>query len=609
MSEKFRLGLTMAGVVSAGAYTGGVLDYLIQTLDAWYAKKGFDPSVPNHEISLDIISDASAGGITGALALHMENRYPVLPQERQNGEYLKKNVFYQTWVNLLQDDMLPLLLRPSDIVRNGKVVSLLNSEFIEQVAEKAIVCLPECATAPPVYVSRDMELVLTLSNLAGFKYRLRFDKNAASSHTMTQHRDYAFFRRGDKYTGRGRIPLALQKNIGIDELKQAAPATGAFPVELAYRKFVRKKEYILENPDLVFYKEGVSELVGLDLKDLEEDYVNYNVDGGMMNNEPFDLTMKLMARKSAEANHGQTQLEKKEKHFDSTIIIFDPFPSEESKSVVAEKELSQKDLKTGSPAQSEFQKFPYDLIQVISRIYKAMRGELLFKGEDIVEAFTKEDFSRFLISPRRRKKVVVDGEKQEQEIDDSLAIACGALDGFAGFFDKSFREHDFYLGRANFKSFLRNYFRVRLENGVPVNPIFRDGYTPEAIQRFRFQDESERAEMGEEAPWYVPIIPDVYKEVYEETALQYPSYNLALFDRHREGILQRLNRIGASMIKTSSISGSLKCFSFSRRPNCTVRSEAWWRRTFAIGNWSGKALENVLPLENTLKLIIAFEKQ
>jgi len=60
----------MAGAVSAGAYTGGVLDYLIQTLDAWYEKKQLnDITIPSHSLSIDVISGASAGGITGAIAV------------------------------------------------------------------------------------------------------------------------------------------------------------------------------------------------------------------------------------------------------------------------------------------------------------------------------------------------------------------------------------------------------------------------------------------------------------------------------------------------------------------------------------------------------------
>ena len=33
----FRIGINMAGAISAGAYTAGALDFLIQALDEWWA--------------------------------------------------------------------------------------------------------------------------------------------------------------------------------------------------------------------------------------------------------------------------------------------------------------------------------------------------------------------------------------------------------------------------------------------------------------------------------------------------------------------------------------------------------------------------------------------
>lgn len=556
----------MAGAVSAGAYTGGVLDYLFQVLDAWEkAKTTNDGAVPKHTISLDIISGASAGGITGAmalLALCSEHRYPITIDKRTDDTYLQKNIFYDSWVNQFQDDMLPVLLDPSDIKQHGKVVSLLNSAFIESVANRAIVCLPECATAPPPYVNKQMELILTLSNLNGFKYNLKFAAEGASVHTMTQHRDYAFFQLGNEYLGNGRIPLNLQANVGIEELKQAAPATGAFPIGLAYRMFVRKKKYIMENPDLVYYKKGVSELEEFNESNLEDDYVTYNVDGGMLNNEPFDLTMKLMAKASVDKVPGDIdELEKVEKNFDATIIMIDPFPSDDSKSIVSMDEPSQRELSTRKKGEAkEFLKFPFDLLQVIGHIYRSLRGEVLFKGEDIVEAFSREDFSRFMIAPRRRRKVMA-GEKKPI-LNGSEAIACGALDGFAGFFDKRFREHDFYLGRANCQAFLRKHFKVKLEDGKPINPLFASGYTQEAIERFKFQDEHEKANCanGADAPWYVPIIPDLYKDdpKYDEVPLDYPKYNLSRLDRHKSSVLSRIR-----LISKDIISNNLLAFVFS----------------------------------------------
>jgi hypothetical protein len=74
----FRIGLNMAGAVSAGAYTAGVLDFLIEALDAWYEERerqiglhGADISkweVPAHDVSLEVLSGASAGGMCAAIS-------------------------------------------------------------------------------------------------------------------------------------------------------------------------------------------------------------------------------------------------------------------------------------------------------------------------------------------------------------------------------------------------------------------------------------------------------------------------------------------------------------------------------------------------------------
>ena len=40
MPQPFYLGLNMSGTVSAGAYTAGVIDFLVEAMDAWYAERG-----------------------------------------------------------------------------------------------------------------------------------------------------------------------------------------------------------------------------------------------------------------------------------------------------------------------------------------------------------------------------------------------------------------------------------------------------------------------------------------------------------------------------------------------------------------------------------------
>ncbi|MCX7170005.1 MAG: hypothetical protein NTY41_06835, partial [Proteobacteria bacterium] len=66
--QTFEIGLVGAGAISAGAYTGGVIDFMVHALDSWYAAKGKDPLAPPHDVKLSVISGASAGSITAVLA-------------------------------------------------------------------------------------------------------------------------------------------------------------------------------------------------------------------------------------------------------------------------------------------------------------------------------------------------------------------------------------------------------------------------------------------------------------------------------------------------------------------------------------------------------------
>ncbi len=77
-AEAFHLGLTMAGAISAGAYTAGVLDTLVEALDRHNARfeagrrrgwQGDAAGHPRHRVVLRVISGTSAGGVSAGLAL------------------------------------------------------------------------------------------------------------------------------------------------------------------------------------------------------------------------------------------------------------------------------------------------------------------------------------------------------------------------------------------------------------------------------------------------------------------------------------------------------------------------------------------------------------
>ena len=113
-NDRFSLGITMAGAISAGCYTGGVMDYLFELLDIWEkAKKGqhklfadFKDLIPPHQVVIEAVGGASAGGMTTTMAAiyGLEGKINPVTVPGRAAER-KGNIFYDNWV--LMDDFQP----------------------------------------------------------------------------------------------------------------------------------------------------------------------------------------------------------------------------------------------------------------------------------------------------------------------------------------------------------------------------------------------------------------------------------------------------------------------------------------------------------------------
>ena len=121
--------------MSAGAYTAGVLDFLIQALDEWQqARDNNDPTAPPHQINLKLLTGASAGGMTAAIAATIIAGRPHQPIGNTDpGLNVADNVLFQSWVNDI--DIEPLL-GLSDLDNKQPLLSLLDSSVLDDIANK-----------------------------------------------------------------------------------------------------------------------------------------------------------------------------------------------------------------------------------------------------------------------------------------------------------------------------------------------------------------------------------------------------------------------------------------------------------------------------------------
>ena len=130
----FKLGINMAGAISAGAYTAGVLDFLTEALDAWEEAKSRGDNVAGHEVSIEVFSGASAGGMCAAIsAILLQDEFDHISYTSKTGT---SNRFYESWVNMI--DIQPLL-QTGDLQQVGATVeSLLDSSIIDSIATYAL---------------------------------------------------------------------------------------------------------------------------------------------------------------------------------------------------------------------------------------------------------------------------------------------------------------------------------------------------------------------------------------------------------------------------------------------------------------------------------------
>lgn len=496
----FKIGIAMAGAVSAGAYTAGVIDYLLETLDKWDRAKKlneevgeespiYDFSVPMHDVVIEVIGGASAGGMTAAIAA-LAMFEGIKPINEYNPEK-QQNKLYDAWVNLNDGAGLPTLeqmLGTEDITaqkgEQKEVWSLLNSNPIDAIADNAGVMgqikdLPE-------YISPNLQIILTITSLRGVPVAVNFfdnkrreeleakgelsrdafgssDAKDQPAHRMYVHKGIAHFMAASA-PGYDELPEHVIPFQPSDEgnrkmLMDCAKATGAFPLGLKSRPLSIGLPYIKAMVYRMFGLKNRSQMEqAIEITAEDNPYNFVAIDGGTINNEPFGEIIDAIEEKC-----------KKEEN-PYAIIMIDPFPN-------------------FAEDKSKKYKQPTSLLDLIPNIFGAIRAQAMVKETDLLRGLAG-DVTRRMVFPKKT--------------DDPYPIACGALDGFGGFFSRDFREHDFHLGRYNCQKFLRKHFTISLDKLTSAK-VFSDwksdGHDPRH-ERFFVPNE-----LG--GPGFYPIIPDM----------------------------------------------------------------------------------------------------
>ena len=540
MATKCDIALVMAGAVSAGAYTAGVLDFLIQALDEWQqARDNNDPTAPPHQINLKLLTGASAGGMTAAIAATIIAGRPHQPIGNTDpGLNVADNVLFQSWVNDI--DIEPLL-GLSDLDNKQPLLSLLDSSVLDDIANKAL--RPEHTGQRKAWADAELELILTLANLRGVPYNIPFAEDDQAQpaperpgHGMRQHRDYLQFSfAAGNDAGSHQLDWQGQ-HPNWDLLRQGALATGAFPLGLKPRAIAQPGSLYEQRR---FRTEGPGKQANGDCLCVIEpqiqpawggttpaDYQFVSVDGGVFDNEPYEL-----ARARLNADQPEALGEAETTRF---MLAIDPFPD------------------TENFAQEAYEQ-PNSMLTLLLGLIGAMKNQGRFKPAELATAARHISASRRIIAPSR------DGSETGD-----VQIASGLLGGFSGFLERSFRYHDFMLGRANGQKFLREHFSLPQHN--------------ELIEQW---SQAQREAHGT-AEGKCPVIP-LYGSAREAVVVPvWPKIEQARLDKLRKLLKKRINKMLPQLFKIV-VPG-----------NAVFRKLAVWvARWTQTGDWAKRGMQKI----------------
>ncbi len=255
-----RLAITIAGAVSLGSYEAGVLS---EILDAIAQHNADSQTTPDDKIVVDVITGASAGGMT-AVILAQKLLYSALEFK---GPY--DNPLYNTWVKRIS----LAGLQATD--PNEKATqSMFSSDLIETISEETLLARYENvppAAVPHRAVGTELRIGLALTNLNGVvPYGYQVHPNGSFTYL-----DYS-----DQLT-RHVVAAQCDKRDFWEVLRRAAVACGAFPFAFRTQGIQRSKA---DDPD---------DYTGNVQWNGAPTTFTYS-DGGILQNQPLGISKNLV---------------------------------------------------------------------------------------------------------------------------------------------------------------------------------------------------------------------------------------------------------------------------------------------------------------------------
>ena len=492
-----KLAITIAGAVSLGSYEAGVLYEIIRTIKHHNTIEQDE----SKKIEIDVLVGASAGGMSATIAAQK------LLFEASSLDEPYDNSFYHAWVQDVSFDKLINFQKGDDPTH-----SILSSNLIDDISKKHVDdCYAGTGKQPKKHsaAADTLWLGLALSNLNGVDYVRSLITGGYFCYTRFQDRMIKIFDSGKP------------GDVWVD-IRNAAVSCGAFPFAFRVKDLNRQfKESENKSKSIHPIPNGI-------FKESKQTFTY--TDGGVFENEPLgmakDLVDKLDPTHSLHderfylfvspqslKGHSNPNFNEKNADFFNTAKAIIPAIYHQARFhdwITAEQVNDQiKILDQRAKGLSEAiiaNKINSTQLQNLSTNLLP----LLFGDDQKSQAKQTEEQNRLRIQYKKEysdltqncglsaANIFIDiilvletaadlGEKDDMKIfgitaeDDDLA--GGKLTAFLGFFDQSYRDHDYDVGRKKAQEFIKgqgkswfphypgNNQQVKSEPWMEIHPI------------------------------------------------------------------------------------------------------------------------------------------
>jgi len=458
-----RLAITISGAVSLGCFEAGVL-YEVLSAIKQHNQNEDTKKDPNQRIEVDVLTGASAGGMTATIAAQKL----MFDATALDGAY--QNSFYRPWV--LDVDLEGLLALQS---AEDPTHSILSSDFVETISRKYLTQryqshIVPAATRHAAAADR-IHLGLALSNLNGVNYSKPTFPSGSFNYTRYQ----------DQFSKK--IEADSDREDVWEPLRNAAVSCGAFPFAFRMKELFRHRS---EYPDADPAAFGS-----------EVETFTYT-DGGVFQNEPLGMAKNFVddlddhlnvdtrfylfvSPGIRSATNDLTFAERRANYRGAAVAL--------AKSVFQQARFH--DWITAETVNAQVDLFNRRAIglkdaivknQVSPQSLNAVADQLLplffnpndpqrTHDRDAAEIRLKNQFARECgqlgaSADAWIKSILVFetaaglGDRDEMVICSITAadseLASGAVAAFLGFFDQRYRDHDYDVGRTKAQAFLAN---------------------------------------------------------------------------------------------------------------------------------------------------------